>query len=211
MIYPRFAVAISTTIALASCSPSGNPHLDMCQKITSNLLSSNVEFGEIQESKGRWEMLMTLPYVSDGESGEAVCTFAVDKNQKDRYQTSPKTMTLNGAEIAGKDLFKAAMSASKSVVADTAEETKKQAAEATEEAKVMASEAKDKATELAGEAKVKAAELTEEAKVKADEVATKIKDSEAVDRAKQLADEAKDKATATIIEGAKTVQEKLEN
>jgi len=42
-------------------------------------------------------------------------------------------------------------------------------------------------------------------------VATKIKDSEAVDRAKQLADEAKDKATATIIEGAKTVQEKLEN
>jgi len=211
MIYQRFAAAITTTIVLASCSPSGNPHLDMCRKITGNLLVSDVEFGEVQESKGRWEMLMTLPFVSDGESGEAVCTFAVDKNRKETYQTSPKAVTLNGAQISGKELLQASFSASKSVVKDTADETKKQAAAATEEAKVMAGEAKDKATELAGEAKVKASELTEVAKERADEVATKIKDSEALERAKQLADDAKDKATTTIIEGAKTIQEKLEN
>ncbi len=215
MIYPRFAVAVTTTIALpillASCSPSGNPQLDMCQKITGNLLTSDVEFGEIQESKGRWEMLMTLPFVSDGESGEAVCTFAVDKSNKEKYQTSPKAMTLNGATIGTKELIKASLSASKSVIKDSADETKKQAAAATEEAKVMANEAKDKATELAGEAKVKASELTQEAKERADDVATKIKDSEALERARQLADDAKDKATNTIIEGAKTIQEKLEN
>ncbi len=204
MNYTRFAVAITSGIAvpviLAACSPSGNPHLDMCRKITSNLLISDVEFGEVQESKGRNALLMTLPYVSDGESGEAVCTFAADNNRSDVYQTSPKTMTLNGAVIGVKDLMKASLSASKAVIKDTAQETKKQAAAATEEAKVMANDARDKATELAGEAKEKA-----------DEVATRIKDSEAVERARQLADDAKDKATETIIEGAKTIQQKLEN
>jgi len=209
--FPVIISALALPVVLAACSPSGNPHLDMCRKITSNLLISDVEFGEMQESKGRKEMLMTLPYVSDGESGEAVCTFAADRNRKNNYQTSPRTMTLNGAVISGKELFNASISASKSVIKDSAQETKEQAIAATEDAKVMANDARDKATEIAGEAKVKAAELTEEAKIKADEVATKIKDSEALERAKQLADNAKDKATATIVEGAKTIQEKLEN
>lgn len=200
MNYPRYAVAATAVIVLVSCSPSGNPHLDMCRKITGNLLISDVEFGEASESEGRRQMLMTLPFVSDGESGEAVCTFALKNNSNTAYETSPRSMLLNGREIKGKELFTAAMSASKEVVKDTADETKQQAAAAAEEAKVMAGEAKDKATELAGEAKVKA-----------DEMAAKIADSEAMERAKQLAEEAKTKATDSIIEGAKAIQQKLEN
>jgi len=53
MIYQRFAAAITTTIVLASCSPSGNPHLDMCRKITGNLLVSDVEFGEVTGSPAK--------------------------------------------------------------------------------------------------------------------------------------------------------------
>lgn len=210
MIFPRFALAISATVALASCSPSGNPQLDMCKKIASNILIGDAEFGEIQESKGREKMTMVLPYTSDGQAGEAVCTFAAD-NIEGTYQTSPRAMTLDGMEIGTKDLMKASLASSKIVLKETADETKQQAAAAAEEAKVMANEAKDKATEIAGEAKDKATELAGEAKVKADEMATKIKESEAVERAKAIAAETTDKAKSAIIEGAKTIQENLEN
>jgi len=196
----RIALTITAIAALAACSPSGNPQLDMCKKITGNLLLGDAEYGEIKEVKGREEMTMTLPYNSDGQSGEAVCVFAVDPNMEGSYQTSPKAMTIDGSQIATKDLMRASLASSKVVLKETADETKKQAAEAADEARVMASEAKDKATELAGEAKVKATELADEAKIKADEVATKIKDSEVVDKAKNV-----------VIDGAKKIQESLEN
>lgn len=210
MIYPRIALAITASIAVAACSPSGNPQLDMCKKITSNILVGDAEFGEISESKGREKMSMVLPYTSDGQPGEAVCVFAAD-NVEGTYQTSPQSMTVDGIKIGTKDLMRASLASSKIVLKETADETKKQAAAAAEEATVMANEAKDKATEMAAEAKDKATELAGDAKVKAEEVANQIKDSEAVERARQLAGETTDKAKAAIIEGAKNIQQKLEN
>lgn len=210
MNIPRLALVAAAAAVVTACSPSGNPQLDMCKKITSNIIIGDAEFGEIQETKGKLEMKMVLPYTSDGQSSEAVCTFAAD-TVEGTYQTSPKAMTIDGMQIGTKDLMKASLASSKIVLKETADETKKQAAAAAEDAKVMANEAKDKATELAGEAKVKAAELTEEAKIKADEMATKIKESEALEKAKLMADEAKEKAKAAIVEGAKNVQQKLEN
>ncbi len=211
MIYPRITLAIGIAISVAACSPSGNPQLDMCKKITGNLLIGDAEYGEITEVKGRETMQLTLPYTSDGESSEAVCTFAMDHNNDGSYQTSPKSMTLDGMQIGSKDLMKASLASSKVVLKETADETKKQAAEAAEEAKVMAAEAKDKAAEMAADAKDKATELADEAKVKAGEVATQIKESEVVDRAKVMAEDAKDKAKEALLEGTKKIQEKLEN
>lgn len=211
MIFPRITLAITTVITVAACSPSGNPHLDMCMKITSNILNSDVEFGEILESKNKREMRMTLPYTSNGASNEALCVFAVENASNDTYRTAPKEVTIDGIKLGTKELMRASLASSKDVLEDTANETTKQATAAAEEAKVMASEAKDKAAELADEAKVKATELADEAKAKAGEVATQIKDSEAVTRAKDLAGETTDKAKAAIVEGAKAVQQKLEN
>jgi len=211
MNFPRIALAVAATTGLAACSPSGNPQLDMCKKITSNLIIGDAEYGEIQETKGKLEMKMVLPFTSDGESSEAVCIFAADTTIEGNYQTSPKAMTIDGMQISTKDLMKASFASSKDVLKETAVETKKQTAAAAEDAKVMANEAKDKATEIADEAKVKAAELTEDAKIKADEIATKVKESEALEKARQMADEAKDKAKSAIVEGAKNIQEKLEN
>jgi len=212
------AAVIVTALTIISCSPSGNPHLDMCMKITSNLLPGEVEFGEISENKGRNEMHLTLPYSSDGVDSEAVCVFGSTKkfnNNEDNptatYHTSPQAMTLDGVEIESKDLLQASLASSKVVIKETADETKKQAAAAAEKAKETAAEAKDKATELAADAKDKATELAQDAKVKADEVAAKIKDSEVVDKAKSLADGAKDKAKTAILDGTKKIQESLEN
>ena len=212
------AAAIAAALAVVSCSPSGNPYLDMCMKITSNLLPGEVEFGELSENKGRDQLLLTLPYSSDGVDSEAVCVFGMnnkfnnnDDNPTGSYHTSPKAMTLDGVEIGSKDLVKASLASSKVVLAETADETKKQAAAAAEQAKESAAEAKDKATELAADAKVKATELAQDAKVKADEVAAKIKDSEVIDKAKNLADGAKDKAKEAILDGTKKIQDALEN
>lgn len=207
--------AITTAMLLASCSPTGNPQLDMCMKIAENLLPGEVTFGEVTEVKGRTELHMTLPYNSSGVDSEAICIFAKQDLEKDStnesYQSSPKTVILDDIEIASKDLMRASLASSKVVLKETAQETNKQVAKAADEAKVMASEAKDKAAEMAADAKVKASELADEAKVKADEVATRIKESEVVDRAKVLADDATDKAKAAIVDGAKKIQESLEN
>ena len=206
MIYPRLALAVTTTLALAACSPTGNPQLDMCMKITANIVPGEVEFGEIRESKNNSELRMALPYTVDGTTSEALCVFAADTTgSKDShsggtYKSSPKDVTIDGVRIGSKDLMRASLASSKIVLKESADETKKQAVAAAEDAKQMANEAKDKATELAGEAKDKA-----------EEVATQIKDSEAVARAKEMASETTDKAKAAIVEGAKAVQEKLEN
>lgn len=209
------AAAITATMALVSCSPTGNPQLDMCMKIADNLLPGDVTFGEVAEEKGRTELHMTLPYSSNGVDSEAICIFAKQDLEKDStnesYQSSPKTVILDDIEIASKDLMRASLASSKVVLKETAQETNKQVAKAADEAKVMATEAKDKATEMAADAKVKASELADEAKIKADEMATKIKESEVVDRAKVLADDATDKAKAAIVDGAKKIQESLEN
>ncbi len=214
MNFPHNTLALCTAVAAAlaitACSETGNPQLDMCKKIAGNLLPGSVEYGEISEVKNKNEMHLTLPYSSNGESSEAVCTFAVDPNNKEAYQTAPKEMVLGGYAISSKDLMKASFASSKEVLKDSADETKRQAAEAAEEAKVMAAEAKDKATEVAAEAKEKATEVAAEAKAKASEVATQIKDSEAVERAKMLADDAKDKAKSALLEGTKKLQETLE-
>lgn len=198
MIYPHIALAITTTVVLAACSPTGNPQLDMCMKITANVLPGDVEFGEIRESKNNRELRMALPYTTDGVSSEALCVFAADTTGG-TYVSSPKEVTIDGVKMGSKDLMRASLASSKVVLKETAEETKQQAAAAAEDAKALANEAKDKATELAGEAKAKAGE-----------VATQIKDSEAVARAKELAGETTDKAKAAIVEGAKAVQQQLE-
>lgn len=205
MIYPRTTLAVTATLVLVACSPTGNPQLDMCMKITGNIVPGEVEFGEIRESKNNSELRMSLPYTADGTASEALCVFAADTTgSKDSfsgtYKSSPKEVTIDGVRIGSKDLMRASLASSKVVLKESADETKKQAVAAAEDAKQMANEAKDKATELAVEAKDKAGE-----------VATQIKDSEAVARAKEMASETTDKAKAAIVEGAKAVQQKLEN
>ena len=209
------SVVIAAALAVAACSPTGNPQLDMCMKITGNLLQGETSFGEMKEVKGGREMKLTLPYTNNGTNSESVCTFAQENNQQDssnkRYRTSPSFMTMNGVQIDSKDLMQASLSSSKSVMKDTADETKKQAIAAADDAKVLANEAKDKAADLADDARVKASELTEDAKAKAGEMATKIKESEALDQAREIADQTKDKAKSAILESAKKIQDKLEN
>jgi len=193
MDFTRYIKVFSTLIPvtiLIGCSPTGNPQLDMCQKITSNLLIGDAEFGEIQETKGRERMQMVLPYVSDGESGEAICTFAVDHNQDGVFQTSPMAMSLDGIEIGKKDLVRASLASSKVVLKDTAKETQRQTAEAAEEAKVMAKQAADEAKVIAAEAKVKAGEIA--------------------DQAGNVMEQTKEKGREIMLDGAQKLQEKLE-
>jgi len=204
MDFTRYIKVFSTLIPvtiLIGCSPTGNPQLDMCQKITSNLLIGNPEFGEIQETKGRERMQMVLPYVSDGESGEATCTFAVDHNQDGVFQTSPMAMNLDGIEIGKKDLVRASLASSKVVLKDTAKETQRQTAEAAEEAKVIAKQAADEAKVIAAEAKETATELAADAKVKAGEIA---------DQAGNVMEQTKEKGREIMLDGAQKLQEKLE-
>ncbi len=192
MKLPLIAIATFYVVSTTACSPSGNPHLDMCQKITSNLLTSAATFGEPQETKGNRELTMVLPYSSDDASGESVCMFKRDRTPE-TYVTAPYEVMIDGLKVTGKALMQASLKSSSAVLKEGADKTAQQAA-------AVAEEAKGKASELASEAKTRAGE-----------VATQITESEAVDRAKQLATETKDKAKSAIVEGAKAVQEKLEN
>ena len=126
MTYAPIALAITTVVAVAACSPSGNPQLDMCKKIAGNLIAGNVEFGEFKETKGKKVMEMVLPYSSDGASSEAVCTFAAEKNHNS-YTTSPKTVIIDGVQIGTKDLMRASLASSKEVLKDSADEASRKA------------------------------------------------------------------------------------
>ena len=216
MNYSRIAVAAGITAALISCSPSVNPQLDMCLKITGNLMQSELAFGESSESESNGQMQLTLPFTVNNEPGEAICIFAKEpgadrSHDGGKYSPSPRTVVLNGREVGNKELIKAALASSAGVLKDSALEAKNQAAEAVGDARVAAKEAKEKASELAGEAKVKATELAGEARTKTGEFADKVKDSGIIDRAKTLANEAAEKARSAALEGTRKIQEKLES
>ena len=215
-LHIAFAVGAATIV---SCSPTGNPQLDMCLKITSNLMQSDLEFGESSQQESDGQLQLTLPFTDNTEPGEALCVFASEsasnkEYDEGRYKTSPKTVVLNGREVGTKELFKATFASSKSVLKDSALEAKDQTLEAAGDAKVSATaaaeEAKDKAAELAREAKVKATELAGDARAKTEEIADKVKDSGIVSRAKALADTATEKARNAALEGTRKIQEKLE-
>lgn len=206
-------------IALSACSPASDQHIDMCQKITQNLVGAVSEWKEPIKSEGRKFASVELAYsTSDGMTGNAVCQHPYQ--QDETYRIAPASMLLNGVEVTQKDLMSASFGATKQAVKETADHTKEKsvqlaqdasvkAKEMADQAQVMAAEAKVKAEELsvkaealAGEAKAKAAVLAQEASVKAAELAAQASEFSAV---------AKEKAREAAVAAAKTVQDKLEN
>lgn len=207
------------SIALAGCSPTDTPLIDMCQKITQNLVGSVGEWKEPKKTETKVLMTVEVAYTTEGgESGSAICQYPPSRSGG--FRTSPKTMTLNGFDVSSKDLISASLSATGQAVKETASATGEKAGQLAddasvkareladkaqvmaEEAKVQAGELAVKAESLAGEAKVKATELAEQAKIKAGELASQASDLGAV---------AKEKARAAALEATNAVQKKLEN
>ncbi|MEM7255800.1 MAG: hypothetical protein AAF404_00270 [Pseudomonadota bacterium] len=212
------SVTIAATAVISACNPAGDPVVDMCQKITQNLVGTIETWEEPKKSEGRRFATVEVAYLAaSGERGVGVCKHP---KENETYRTSPTDMTLNGVEVAQKDLMSAAFGATKTIAKDTAEHTKEKsielAQEASEKAKtlaadaqVLAEEARVKAEELsakaktmAGEAKETASKLAVEARAKATEMAAK---------ASELSEVAAEKARAAALEATKTVQDKLEN
>jgi len=203
---------------LAACSPSDTPLIDMCQKITQNLVGAVSEW-QPKKTEGKEFMTVELAYTTQGgESGSAVCMHPPGRTGG--FRPAPETMKLNGFDVSTEDLISASMDATKQAVSESAEITKEKTAklandasdkarEIADQAQVMAEEAKVQAGELAvkaealaGEAKVKAAELAEQAKVKAADLASQASELSAI---------AKEKARVAALEATKSVQDKLEN
>ena len=215
------------TLLMAGCNPTSTPLIDMCQKITQNLVGNVSEWKELGKSETKKLATVEVGYTtSDGQTGTAVCQhpkeYVTNEGRQEdtgKYRVAPETMTLNGVPVSSKDLVSASLGATTQIVKDTAENTKEKsvelAKEASEKAKeladqaeVMAADAKVKAEELAvkaeslaGDAKVKATELAQEARVKASELAAQASELSAV---------ATEKARAAALEATKAVQEQLE-
>lgn len=212
-----FSLSIACVTLLSACNPASDPVVDMCQKITQNLVGTIETWEEPKKSEGRRFATVEVGYQSaNGETGVGVCKHP---KENETYRTSPTDMTLNGVEIPQRDLMSAALGATKRIAKDTAEHTREKSIE-------LAQQASDKAKALADDAQV----MAEEAKVKAEELAAKAETlaGEAKDRASQLAVEARTKATelanqasklsaeatekarAAALEASKAVQEQLE-
>ncbi len=207
------------SVSLTGCNPTSTPLIDMCQKITQNLVGPISEWQEPQKSEGARHATVLLNYTADsGETGTASCKHPLDKSN-DNYRIAPESMALNGAPVGTKDLISASFGATKQIVKDTAVNTKEKsvqlandasekAKEMASQAQVMAEDAKVKAAELAvkaeslaGDAQVKARELAEQAKIHAGGLAEK---------ASELTAQAKEKARVAALEAAQNVQEKLQ-
>lgn len=213
-----FVLAIMS-ISLTGCNPTSTPMIDMCQKITQNLVGAVSEWQEPQKSANNKYTTVQLAYTTEGgETGTAACEHPKETDDTGTYRVAPESMTVNGAPIAQGDLISASFGATKQIVKDTAENTKEKsiqlandasdkAKELADQAQVMAEDAKVKAAELAvkaeamaGDAQVKAKELAEQAKIKASDLAS---------QASELSNIAKEKAREAALDATKTVQDKL--
>lgn len=211
-------IVLFSCVALSACNPTSTPLIDMCQKITQNLVGNVSEWQEPQKIEGVKAATVQLAYnTSDGATGSATCEHPMEDTGN--YRVAPLTMSLNGAPVGNKDLISASFGATKQIVKDTAENTKEKtvqlAQDASEKAKVvadqaqvMAADAKVKAQELAvkaealaGDAQVKANELAAQAKLKASDLASQASDLTAV---------ATERAREAALAMTKAAQEKLE-
>lgn len=207
------------SVSLTGCNPTSTPLIDMCQKITQNLVGPISEWQEPQKSEGARYATVQLSYTAEsGQSGTATCEHPKEDSPND-YRVAPETMSLNGAPVGAKDLISASFGATKQIVKDTAANTKEKsvqlandasekAKEMADQAQVMAEDAKVKAAELAvkaeslaGDAQVKARELAEQAKAKAGDLAA---------QASELTEKAKEKAREAALEATQNVQDKLQ-
>ncbi len=206
-------------ISLTGCNPSSTPLIDMCQKITQNLIGTIGEWQEPQKTATKKYTTVQLAYSTEGgESGTATCEHPLDKNGNGNFRISPESMTLNGASVSQRDLISASLGATKQIVKDTAENTKEKSVELANDASDKASELADQAQVMAEDAKVKAAELAVkaeamagDAQVKAKELAAqaKVKASDLASQASQLSAAAKEKAREAALDATQVVQDKL--
>ncbi len=224
MSYHKYPLIIASTIFIHGCSPTGTPLIDMCKKITQNVVGTVETWGEPEKTERTRHLFVSVAYTTgSGDTGTAECDFppAGDRGSPGNdYRSSPRAVSLNGQEIPQKQLMQASLGASKEVLKETADETKEQATELAADIKEKSGEMAVKAEELAGDAKDKARELADEASVMAGEAKQKaaeladearLKAGELADQASDVAGAASDKAREVAIEAAKTVQEKLEN
>lgn len=213
------SVALFSAVALTGCNPTSTPLIDMCQKITQNLVGSISEWQEPTKTEGRKHATVELAYTTaNGDTGVASCEHP--KEDTGNYRVAPITMALNGAPVGAKDLISASFGATKQIVKDTAENTKDKTIELANDASIKAREVADQAQVMAADAKVKAEELTAkaevlagEAQVKAKEMATqaRAKASELSSQAAELSMVAKEKAREAALNATKKVQQQLEN
>lgn len=223
----QLALVSTTALLVAGCNPTSTPMIDMCQKITQNLVGNVSEWKEPGKSESKKFATVEVGYTtSDGQTGMAVCQhpkeYVTNEGRQEdtgNYRVAPETMTLNGVSVNAKDLVSASLGATTQIVKDTAENTKEKsvqlakdasekAKELSDQAEVMAAEARVKAEELAvkaesmaGDAKVKATEMAQEARAKATELAAQASELSAV---------ATEKARAAALEATKAVQQQLE-
>ena len=208
-----------STVALSGCNPTSTPLVDMCQKITQNLVGSISEWQEPTKTEGRNQATVELAYTTaNGDTGVASCEHPREDNGN--YRVAPITMALNGVPVGAKDLISASFGATKQVIKDTADNTKEKTIELANDASVKAREVADQAQVMAADAKVKAEELTAkaevlagEAQIKAKELATqaRAKASELSSQAADLSAVAQEKAREAALNATKAVQNKLEN
>jgi len=195
--YSVSAIFLSTT--LIGCSPSDTPYIDMCQKVTGNLVGSISEWNEPNKSESDNSLFVTVGYAtSGGDAGSATCKY---EEGSSGYVTTPRSVSLNGQDVPQKQVIVATLKSSKASIKEAAQETKQQATELAAEASEKAGELADKAEVIAGDTKAIAAELAGKAQGKASELA---------DQASELAGAAKEKARETALEASKAVQQKLE-
>jgi len=194
-----YSIVLSST-ALVACSPSGTPYIDMCQKITGNLVGSISEWSEPSKSESDNSLFVNVAYSTPGgDSGSAICKY--EEGDNGNYVTSPRAVSLNGQDVPQKQVMVATLKSTKATFKESADETKKQATELAGEASEKAAELAVKAEAMAGDAKLKATDLAGKAQQKATELAG---------QATEIADVAKEKAREAALEATKTIQQKLE-
>jgi len=220
MKYPLSASAsLAGALLLSACNPAADPMVDMCQKVTKNLVGTIESWGEPAKSDNRRFRTIELAYQSaTGENGVAVCKHPIEENNE-TYRNSPSELTLNGVSIPQRDLIAASFGATKTIAKDTADHTKEKSIELAQQASEKAREMADEAQVLAAEAKVKAEELTAKAEVLAGEakeraavlaVEARNKATELASQASELSAVATEKARVAALEATKAVQKQLE-
>ncbi len=213
----RLKVLTIASVTLTACNPAGDPLVDMCQKITGNLVGTIESWAEPEKTESGNLATTQVGYTSaTGEKGIALCKHPKENGS---FRTSPTEVTLNGELVPQRDLMAAAFGATKQIVKDTAEHTKEKSIELTQQASEKAKALADDAQVLAEEAKVKAEELTAKAETLAGEAreqAAKLADearakaSELASQASELSAAATEKARAAALEATKAVQDQLE-
>lgn len=217
---PVFAsLTLTSVLLLSACNPAADPLLDMCKKVTQNLVGTIESWDEPIKSEGRRFATLELGYLSaNGDSGKAICKHPIESDNQ-TYRTPPSELILNGVNVPQRDLMAASFGATKQIAKDTAEHTKKRTMELAQEASDKAKQMADEAQVLADEARVKAEQLAAKAETMAGEakerasalaVEARAKATELASQASELSAVATEKARAAALDATKAVQEKLE-